>query len=250
MVDCKPVSTLVDTQVKVSTTFGPPIADLTQFRSLIGALQYLMFTSSDIAYAVQQICLHMHDPLEPHLVMMKRIQHYMRGSLDFGLHLRRSVSTSELTVYTDADRAGCSDTCQFTSSYVVFLGANLVSWSSKQQNIVPRSSAEAEYRVVANDVTEACCLRQLLQELHAPLSKNTLIYCDNVSVIYLSTNPVQHQRTKHVKIDLRFIRERIDIGDVRVLRVPTTSQFVDISTKGLLTLVFSEFRSSLNIHSG
>jgi hypothetical protein len=142
------------------------------------------------------------------------------------------------------------DTCQSTLSYVVFLGANLVSWSSKRQNIVSQSSAEAEYRVVANDVTEACWLRQLLQELHAPLSKSTLVYCDNVSVVYLSTNPVQHQRTKHVKIDLHFIRERIAIGDVRVLRIPMTSQFVDIFTKGLLTLVFSEFRFSLNIHSG
>jgi hypothetical protein len=79
-----------------------------------------------------------------------------------------------------------------------------ISWSSKRQNIVSRSSAEAEYRAMANDVAEACWLRQLLQELHAPLSKSTLIYCDNVSAVYLSTNPVQHQRTKHVEIDLHF----------------------------------------------
>jgi hypothetical protein len=132
----------------------------------------------------------------------------------------------------------------------VFLGDNLVSWSSKRQSIVSRSSAEVEYHVVANGVAEACWLRQLLQELHAPLSKSTLVYCNNVSTVYLSTNHVQHQHTKHVEIDLHFVQERVAIGDVRVLHVPTTSQFTDIFTKGLPTSVFSEFRSSLNIRGG
>jgi hypothetical protein len=84
----------------------------------------------------------------------------------------------------------------------VFLGDNLVSWSSKHKNIVSRSSAEAEYRAMANGVAEACWLRQLLQEVHAPLSKGTLVYYDNISAVYLSANPVQHQRTKHIEIDL------------------------------------------------
>jgi hypothetical protein len=87
-------------------------------------------------------------------------------------------------------------------NYVVFLDANLVSWSSKRQNVVSRSSAEAEYRAMTNGVAEACWLRQLLVELHSPLPQATLVYCNNVNVVYLSTNPVQHQRTKHVEIDL------------------------------------------------
>jgi hypothetical protein len=82
------------------------------------------------------------------------------------------------------------------------------------------------------------------------LSKSTLIYCDNVITVYLSTNPVQHQRTKYVEIDLHFIQERVAIGDVRVLHVLTTSQFTDIFTKDLLTLLFLDFWSSLNIHRG
>ncbi|WVZ57825.1 hypothetical protein U9M48_008164 [Paspalum notatum var. saurae] len=128
--------------------------------------------------------------------------------------------------------------------------SNLVSWSSKRQPVVSRSSAEAEYRVVANGVAEASWLRQLLAELHSPLAKSTLIYCDNVSAIYLSTNPVQHQRTKHVEIDLHFVRDRVAIGDVRVLHVPNTSQFAYIFTKGLPSLTFSEFRSNFNISHG
>ena len=246
MADCKPCTTPVDTQAKVSSDDGPPVSDPTAFQSLAGALQYLTFTRPDIPYAVQQVCLHMHDPREPHLNAVKRILRYLRGTLDYGLLLRRS-SAAELVVYTDADWAGCSDTHRSTSGYVVFLGDNLISWSSKRQPVVSRSSAEAEYRAVANGVAEACWLRQLLQELHNPLVRSTLVYCDNISAVYLSTNPIQHQRTKHVEIDLHFVRERVAIGDVRVLHVPTTSQFANIFTKGLPSSVFSEFRSSLNI---
>jgi hypothetical protein len=132
----------------------------------------------------------------------------------------------------------------------MFLDDNLISWYSKRQNIVSRLSAEAEYHAMANNVAEACWLRWLLQELHAPLSKSTLVYCDNVSAVYLSTNPVQHQHMKHVEIDLHFIRECNAIGDVCVAHVPMTSQFADIFTKGLPTLVFSDFWSSLNIRRG
>jgi hypothetical protein len=111
-------------------------------------------------------------------------------------------------------------------------------------------SAETEYRAVANGVAEASWLRQLLAELHSLLAKSMLVYCDSVSAIYLSTNPVQHQRTKHVAIDLHFVRDRVAIGDVRVVHVPTTSQFADIFTKGLPSSTFSEFRSSLNEAGG
>jgi hypothetical protein len=81
-------------------------------------------------------------------------------------------------------------------------------------------------------------------------SQCTLVYCDNISIVYLSTNPIQHQCTRHVEIDLHFVREKVAIGQVRVLHVPMTSQFADIFTKGLPSLVFNEFRSSLNICSG
>ncbi|WVZ65389.1 hypothetical protein U9M48_014763 [Paspalum notatum var. saurae] len=239
MTDCNPCSTPVDTQAKLSEDVGTPVADPTAYRSLAGALQYLTFTRPDITYAVQQVCLHMHDPREPHLIALKRLLRYLRGTVDYGLLLHRS-SSAELVVYTDADWAGCPDTRRSTSGYAVFLGGNLVSWSSKRQSVVSRSNAEAEYRAIANGVAEASRLRRLLAELHGPLTKSTLVYRDNVSAVYLSTNPVQHQRTKHVEIDLHFVRDRVAIGDVRVLHVPTTSHFADIFTKGLPSATFSE----------
>jgi hypothetical protein len=190
----------------------------------------------------------MHDPWEPHLAALKRILLYVRGTLHLGLSLRPS-SQFELVVYSDADWAGCPDTRKSTSGYAVFLGDNLVSWSSKRQNTVSRSSAEAEYRAVANAVAEATWICQLLSELHSPLRKATLVYCDNVSAVYMSSNPVQHQRTKHVEIDPHFVRERVALGDVRVLHVSTTSQFANVFTKRLPSSVFTDFRTSLNVRS-
>jgi len=188
----------------------------------------------------------MHDPREPHLAALKRILRYIRGTLHLGLELRPS-SVEDITAYSDADWAGCPNTRKSTSGYAVFLGDNLISWSSKRQSTISRSSAEAEYRAVDNAVAEATWLRQLLLELHTPLRRATLVYCDNISAVYMSSNPVQHQRTKHIEIDLHFVRERVALGHVKVLHVPTSSQYADIFTKGLPSTVFVEFRSSLNV---
>nr|GEV67712.1 ribonuclease H-like domain-containing protein [Tanacetum cinerariifolium] len=109
------------------------------------------------------------------------------------------------------------------------------------------SRAEAEYRGVANAVVETCWLHNLLRELHTPLSFDTLVYYDNVSAVYLSTNPVQHQRKKHIKIDIHFVRDLVATGQVRVLHVPSRYQFTDFFTKGLPTALLEEFRSSMSV---
>jgi hypothetical protein len=141
MTDCKPCSTSVDTQAKLSATLGDPVVDPTTYWSLAGALQYLTFTRPNLTYGVQQICLHMHDPRESHLAALKRLLRYVQGTVDFGLVLHRSPST-KLVIYTDTDCAGCPDTRRSTSCYVVFLSGNLISWSSKPQAVVSRLSAE------------------------------------------------------------------------------------------------------------
>ncbi|WVZ85267.1 hypothetical protein U9M48_032214 [Paspalum notatum var. saurae] len=248
MHNSKPCSTPIDTQRKLSSNSGDPFSDPTLYRSLAGALQYLTFTHREITHAVQQVCLHMHDPRDFHFALIKRILHYIKGCTEFGLHLSR-FPCDQLLAYSEADWAGCPDTRKSTSGFCIFLGSNLLSWSSKRQHTVSRSSAEAEYRAVANAVAEMCWLRQLLCELHHPLKKATVVYCDNISAVYLSSNPVQHQRTKHIEIDLHFVRERVSLGEVWVLHVSSSSQFTDIFTKGLPTPLFQEFRSSLTVHA-
>nr|GEY48338.1 ribonuclease H-like domain-containing protein [Tanacetum cinerariifolium] len=213
MANFNPSRTPVDTESKLGGD-GDPIFDLTLYRSLAGFLQYLMFTRPDISYAVKQVCLYMHDPREPYFSALKRI-------------LRLFVTS--------------------TSCYYVFLGNNLLSWSSKRQPMLSYSSVEAEYRGVANAVAETCWLPNLLRELHTPLSSAALVYCDNVSAVYLSCNLVQHQCTKHTEIDIHFVRDLVVVGHVRVLHVPSRYQYADIFTKGLPSTLFEEFHSSLSV---
>jgi hypothetical protein len=126
MADCKPCMTPVNHQAKLAGDSGPPVEDASQFRNIVGALQYLAFTWPNITYTVQQICLHMHDPWEPHLTAMKHILRYLQGMPDYDLLLCHS-SSSNLIVYTNDDWASCLDTRRSTSGYAVFLGDNLVS---------------------------------------------------------------------------------------------------------------------------
>ncbi|KAK4372470.1 hypothetical protein RND71_007854 [Anisodus tanguticus] len=238
--------TRVDTKSKLSVVDGSPVSDLTLYKSLAGALQYLTFTRPDIAYVVQQVCLFMHAPKEPYFTALKRIIRYIKGTLDHGLHLYPSAPTRLLS-YTDADLAGCPDTRRSTSGYCVFLGDNLISWYAKMQASLSCSSAEVEYRGVANVVAEIGWLRNLLLELQRPLRKASFVYCDNISVIYLSHNPVEHQRTKHIEMYIHFVREKVALGHVKVLHVPSSYQYADIFTKCLPRQLFLDFRSSLNV---
>ncbi|GJT02190.1 ribonuclease H-like domain-containing protein [Tanacetum coccineum] len=214
MMNCNPCKTPADTDSKLGPD-GDPVSDPALYRSLVGSLQYLTFTRPDLSYAVQHVCLYMHDPREPHLSAMKRILRYVRGTLDHGLQLYTS-STFQLIAYSDADWAGCPTTRRSTSGYCVSLGDNLITWSSKRQHVTSPSSAEAEYHGVANVVAETAWVRNLLRELLVPLRTATLVYYDNVSAVYLSSNPVQHQH---------------------------------IFTKGLPSTLFAEFRSSLSVRS-
>ncbi|GKA76032.1 ribonuclease H-like domain-containing protein [Tanacetum coccineum] len=209
-----------DTESKLGSD-GVPVQDHTLYRSLAGGLQYLTFTRPDLSYADQQICLYMHDPREPHLAAFKRILRYVQGTFDLGIHLYAS-STTSLVGYTDADWASCPSTRMSTSV--------------------------AEYQGVANVVAETTWLHNLLRELHFPLSTATLVYCDNVSDVYMSANLVQHQRTKHIEIDIHFVRDMVTAGQVRVLHVPSRFQYADIFTKRLHSALFEEFRSNLSVH--
>jgi hypothetical protein len=126
MSECHPTATPVDARAKLSASDGAPVKDPTEYRSLAGALQYLTLTRPELAYAVQQVCLFMHDPREPHLALVKRILRYVKGSLSAGLHIGTGPVKS-LTAYSDADWADCPDSRRSTSGYCVFLGDNMIS---------------------------------------------------------------------------------------------------------------------------
>jgi hypothetical protein len=188
----------------------------------------------------------MHDPRDVHLSAVKRILRYLRGTLSHGL-LLHPFTTSALLVYTDADWAGCSDTRRSTSGTLFSLETTSSPGPPSGQPIVSRSSADAKYRTITNGVVEASWPRQLLQELHSPLTKSSLVYHDNVSVVYLSTNPVQHQRTKHIEIDLHISASVLPLAMFVFFSPSDVSVCGHLYQGGLPTFVFSEFRSSLNV---
>ncbi|GKA95940.1 ribonuclease H-like domain-containing protein [Tanacetum coccineum] len=214
MANCNSTRTPVDAESKLGSD-GDLVSDPTLYHSLAASL-----CNSQAYYA------------------------YVQGTLDFGLQLYSSPS-SYLVAYTDADWAGCPTTRRSTSGYCVFLGDNLLSWSAKCQHTLSRSSAKAEYRGVANVVGEAAWIRNFLRELHSPIHSATIVYCNIVSAIYLTANPVKHQRMKHIEIDIHFVRDMVARGQVRVLHVPSRYQYADIFTKGLPSALFEEFRTGL-----
>lgn len=189
MLHCKPATTRVDTKTKLSATSGSPVSDVLLYRSIVGALQYLTQKLPEIQHTFQQVCLHMHAPWDVNWVAVRRILRYVHGPVDLGITLFASAFT-EITAYTEAAWAGCPDTRLSTSGFCVFFGLLLISWSSKRQPTVSRSSAEAEYRAMANVVAECSWLRHLPLDLSCQVTKETVVYCDNVLAVYLSANPV------------------------------------------------------------
>lgn len=173
----------------------------------------------------------------------------MKSTLFFGLHIGTD-SIDLLTAYSDVDWAGCPDSRRSTFGIRILrlprrqIGLLVV---QATEHCLPRSNVEVEYHVVVLAVAECCWLRQLLQELHVLIASATIIYCDNVSAVDMTANPVHHRCTMRIEIDIHFVREKVALGQVWVLCIPSSHQYMDIMTKGLSTQLFTEFelRSSL-----
>ncbi|CAN6585341.1 unnamed protein product [Malus baccata var. baccata] len=149
----------------------------------------------------------------------------------------------------DADWAGDPNDRRSTSGFIVFLGSNPISWTSKKQHTVSRSSTEAEYRALAITTAELAWIRQLFCDFHIPLQLPPMIHCDNVSAIALSTNPVFHAKSKHIEIDYHFVRERVTRGDLQIQHVFSSDQSADILTKGLSAPLFQLHCGNLMLSS-
>ncbi|RVW86355.1 Retrovirus-related Pol polyprotein from transposon RE1 [Vitis vinifera] len=191
----------------LSQSDGVSLSDPSEYRRTVGALQYVTLTRPDIAFAVNKACQFMAKPSDVHWMAVKRILRYLKGTIHLGLHFQPAASM-ELQGYSDADWASCPDDRQSTSGYCVFLGSNLISWSSSKQRLVSKSSAESEYRGLVSLTAELVWIQSLLQELCLPTSP-PILWCDNQSAAHLAANPVFHSRSKHIELDLHFIREKV-----------------------------------------
>ena len=174
------------------------------YQRLVGKLIYLPHTGPNITYSVSVTSQFMHDPREIHLHVAYRVLHYLKAQSGKGI-LFKKTSNIALAIYTDS---GSSLDRLSTIGYCTFLGGNLVSWRSKKQNVVARSSAEVEFRDMTTSVCELLWVKIIMEDLKVQLSKPIKLYCDNKSTINIAHNPVQHDRTKHIEIDRHFIKEK------------------------------------------
>ena len=226
---------------------SPLLDDPTEYRSLVGALQYLTWTRPDLSFAVNLVCQFMHCPRVSHLQAVKRILRYLKGSIECGLWFPKSSSPPCITAYSDADWAGCSIDRKSTGGFCIFLGSSIINWSAKKQPTVARSSTEAEYRSLANTAAELTWICKLLVDIGFHLPCKPKLWCDNISAISLAKNPIFHARTKHVELDYHYIREKVLAHDLSLHFVCSQDQVADICTKALSKSRFLFLRDKLGL---
>jgi histone deacetylase 1/2 len=234
MLKCKPTATPMSSTDKITAADGVLLssADATEYRSIVGGLQYLTITRPDISYAVNRVCQYLHEPRDTHWSAVKRILRYVSLTVSYGLHIRPNPS-GVLSAYSDADWAGSPDDRRSTGGYAVFFGSSLIAWSARKQATVSRSSTEAEYKAVANATAELIWVQSLLKELGVPQPRPPILWCDNIGATYLSANPVFHARTKHIEVDYHFVRERVSRRLLQIKFISSKDQLAHIFTKPL-----------------
>ncbi|XP_021817980.1 uncharacterized protein LOC110760102 [Prunus avium] len=186
LLGAKPAKVPMDHDLVLLST-GELLKDPTRYRRLVGKLIYLTITRLEITYAVNTLSQFMQVPRHQHLDAAYRLLHYLKEAPGQGL-LFPSQNQLKLIGYCDADWARCPITRRSVTGYCIFLGNALVSWKSKKQVTVARSSAEAEYRSMA-----ATWLRYLLQDLRVDHSEPAKLFCDNQAALYIAANPVYHE---------------------------------------------------------
>ncbi|KAH9716002.1 hypothetical protein KPL71_021292 [Citrus sinensis] len=221
--------------------------DKGRYQRLIGRLMYLSHTRPDLAYALSVVSQFMHNPGEQHIKAVMRILRYLKTNPGKRILFSKNEDYSNIEVYTDADWVGSVSDRRSTSGHFTFVGGNLVTWRSKKQHVVARSSAETEYRGMALGVCEGLWISFILNDLGYPSQQPIQLYCDNKAARDIAHNPVQHDRTKHVEIDRFFIKEKLDEKILELLKIRSEDQLVDILTKAISSRAFTKFLDKLGM---
>nr|CAN68480.1 hypothetical protein VITISV_007280 [Vitis vinifera] len=212
----KPIHTPLPTSssfIKLSS--GSPLSDPTKYRTVVGNLQFVSLTRSDISFAVNKMSQFMHQPTDEHWTLVKRILCYLSGTINDGLLLHRTLPLS-LHAFSDSIHA--------------FSDAD---W--------------AEYHSIAATAAELCWVCSLLSELCINLVSPPIVYCDNVGATQLSSNLVFHSRMKHMAVDYHFLRDQVQSGALRVAHVSSADQLVDLLTKPLPHSQFQKLRVKIGL---
>lgn len=232
LLNAKRLQLPLDTHIKHTPDLGDPLLKPDVYQRLLGKLIYLTITRPDICFSVQLLSQYMNKPSTTHLQAAFRVLRYLAGTTSQGI-LLDSKSVAQLTAFCDRDWATCPVSRGSTTWYCIFLGDSPISWKSKKQQVFARSSAEAEYRVMALTTCEVTWLSALLKDLGLKHLPPTLLNCDNKAALAIAANPVMHEMTKHVELDCHFVRDQITVGNIKTSHVSSKHQVADIFTKQL-----------------
>ncbi|KAL5569471.1 hypothetical protein UlMin_026046 [Ulmus minor] len=205
----------MEANLKLSQDEGEPLDDPSSYRRMIGKMFYLTITRPDISYSVNRLSQFLSNLRMPDMKVAQRVLQYIKSTSGQGLYFPSDSKLQllayaeaslpnnniaeqpdpevQIKVYADADWGTCLDTRRLVSSFCVFLGNSLISWKSKKQHIVSRSSAEAEYRAMANATCEFTWLVSLLKEFGVKHDKPAIMYCDNQAALHIAANLVFHE---------------------------------------------------------
>ena len=229
---CRTNDTPIETNHHLSLDKNGPTTDISSYQKFIGKLLYLSHTRPNICYTVNVLSQFMHSPRTSHLQAAHRVLRYLKGKTGLGLTYRQTGKL-DLCLYTDSDYAGSRVDYRSTTCYCTILGGNLVTWRSKKQNVVSKSSTEAEFHAMSKGIDEVMWIKHMLDDLQIPYHKPIILRCDNKSVISIAHDQVYHDRMKHVNIDRFYIQEQLEQGLLKTEHVISEEQCADIFTKGL-----------------
>lgn len=206
---------------------------------------YLTLSRPDITFAVNRLSQFMQHPRTPHLHGVHHVLQYLKATPGQGLFFPVK-SSLKLSAYVDADWGSCKVTRKSTTGFCIFLGDALIAWKSKKQPTVARSSAEAEYRGLASVTSELLWIKQVLRTFEQSVS-SVMVFSDSKSAIQLASNPLSHERSKHVDIDCHFIRQYVQSRFLNLIHVPSHQQLADPLTKALPRPKFEDLISKLGL---
>jgi hypothetical protein len=248
LLGAKPVGFPLDQNHHLPLATGSPLPNPERYRRLVGRLVYLTVTRHDLSYSVHMLAQFMQKPLQEHWNAALRVVRYLKGNPGQGIFLQAD-SDLQLYAWCDSDWASCPLTRRSLTGWIIFLGNSPISWKTKKQHVVSRSSAEAEYRSMATTLCELKWLKALLVSLGIDHSPPMKIYCDSQAALHIAANPVFHERTKHIEADCHFMHDELLKGNISTQHVSTHTQLADIFTKALGKQQFDYFLGKLGIQN-